>query len=80
MATPFRILGKIDNAHTMAAGSAIRDVRRLHRMYGLGLWRKRKGFARVRLEDGTICRAEIHWYEAHGIGKKELKFKRRIEG
>ncbi len=80
MATPFKILGRIEDTQTMAAGRAIRDIRRLRRIYGLGLWRKRKGVARVRLEDGTICRAEIHWYEAHGVGKKELKFKRGIDG
>ena len=80
MGTPFKILGRIEDTQTMAAGSAIRDIRRLRKMYGLGLWRKRKGVARVRLEDGTICRAEIHSYEAHGVGKKELKFKRRIKG
>jgi hypothetical protein len=80
LATSFKILGRIENSQTIAVGSTIRDVRRLHKSYGLGVWRKRKGVARVRLEDGTICRAEIHWYEAHGIGKKELKLKRRIEG
>ena len=80
MATTFTILGRIENSQTMAAGSAIRDIRRLRRTYGGSLWRKKKGFARVRLEDGTICRAKIHWYEAHGIGKKELKLKRRIAG
>jgi hypothetical protein len=69
----------MEDSQTMAAGSAIRDIRRLRKTYGLGLWRKRKGHARVRLEDGTICRAEIHWYEAHGVGKKELKLKRRLE-
>jgi CRISPR/Cas system CSM-associated protein Csm3 (group 7 of RAMP superfamily) len=80
LATPFKILGRIENSQTMAAGSAIRDIQRLRKTYGLGLWRKRKGFGRVRLEDGTICRAEIHWYEAHGVGKKEFKLKRRLEG
>jgi CRISPR/Cas system CSM-associated protein Csm3 (group 7 of RAMP superfamily) len=80
LAVSFTILGRIERPQTIAGSSAIRDVRRLRKTYGLGLWRKRKGFARVRLEDGTICRAEIHWYEAHGIGKKELKLKRRLEG
>jgi len=68
------------NRSGMAAGSAIRGIRRLRRTYGPGLWRKRKGFTRVRLEDGIICRAEIHGYEAHGVGKKEPELKRRIEG
>ncbi len=44
-------------------------------MYGRGRWRKLKGFALVRLEDGTVYEAELHWYEAHGIGKKEMRVK-----
>ena len=49
-----------------------------HREYGAGKWRKMKGIATVRLADGTICEAELHWYEAHGIGKKEIKFKKPL--
>jgi hypothetical protein len=48
----------------------------LEKAHGKGYWRKRKGIARLRLEDGTLCTAEIHWYEAHGIGRKEAKIKR----
>jgi hypothetical protein len=51
---------------------------RLRRVYGVGRWRKRKGIARIRLDDGTIRTAEIHWYEASGIGRKELKIKRFV--
>jgi len=51
----------------------------LNREYGPGKWRKMKGIATVRLFDGTICEAELHWYEAHGIGKKEVKFKRPLD-
>jgi hypothetical protein len=76
--TPFEILTKISGIQTIAAGAAIRDVRRLRRSYGRGHWRKRKGFASVRLSDGTIWFAELHWYEAHGIGKKEIKIKRYL--
>jgi hypothetical protein len=54
---------------------AIRGLARLRKRYGGSRWRKLKGIARVRLIDGTIHAAEIHWYEAHGIGRKELKIK-----
>jgi hypothetical protein len=75
----FEVLGKITRAETIAVGREIRELPRLVRLYGLANWRKRKGFARVRLPDGTIGLAELHWYEAHGIGKKELKIKRRVD-
>ena len=67
----FEILGEIAHAETFATGSAIRELTRLRKHYGRGNWRKRKGIARVRL-------AEVHWYEAHGIGKKEFRIKRYI--
>ena len=72
----FEILSEISHIHTIAEGRGIRDLRRLRRTYGEGHWRKRKGFATVRLADGTIWFVELHWYEAHGIGKKESKIKR----
>lgn len=71
----FEILGEITHVETFAAGSAIREVARLRKFYGKGRWRKRKGIARVRLTDGSIHLAEIHWYEATGIGKREFKIK-----
>ena len=71
----FEILGSIEEQETFATGSAIREISRLRRMYGSGRWRKRKGIAKVRIEDGSVRLAEIHWYEASGIGKKELKIK-----
>ena len=71
----FEIVGKIEQQETFATGSAIREIARLRRVYGKGRWRKRKGIAEVRFEDGSIRRAEIHWYEATGIGKKEFKIK-----
>jgi len=52
-----------------------REVARLQKFYSTGRWRKLKGIAKIQLPDGTICKAEIHWYEAHGIGKKEIKIK-----
>ena len=75
----FDLLGKITHAETFASGSGIREIARLRKFYGRGRWRKRKGFARVRLSDGTIRRAEVHWYEATGIGRRELKIKRFID-
>jgi hypothetical protein len=71
----FEILGEISNIETFATGSKIREVARLRRIYGRGRWRKRKGVAQVRLSDGTVHLAELHWYEAAGIGRKEYKIK-----
>jgi hypothetical protein len=71
----FEILGGISHIETFAAGSAIREIARLRRIYGRARWRKRKGIARVRLADGTVHLAELHWYEASGIGRKEFKIK-----
>jgi len=71
----FEILGEISEVETFATGAAIREVARLRRVYGHGRWRKRKGTARVRLTDGSIHLAEVHWYEAAGIGRKEFKIK-----
>jgi hypothetical protein len=75
----FRILGSISSVETFAAGAGIREIARLRRIYGRGRWRKRKGVARIQLSDGTICLAELHWYEATGIGRKEFKIKRLLE-
>jgi hypothetical protein len=72
----FEILGAPWDVEAIAAGSGIRDLSRLRRLYGQGHWRKMKGLARIRLPGGAVRVAELHWYEAHGIGKKELKPKR----
>lgn len=72
----FEILGEVTAVETIAAGSGIREIARLRKRYGPGRWRKRKGFAEVRLKNGEIVRAEIHWYEATGIGRREYKVKR----
>jgi len=71
----FEIIGEITNAETIATSGSIHDIARLRKQYGKGRWRKRKGVAIVRLDDGAIHTAEVHWYEAHGIGKKEFKIK-----
>jgi len=73
------ILGEILDPQTIAVGRKIRELGRLKKVYGPGRWRKRKGKAKVRLPDGTVCMAEIHWYEAHGVGLKEFKLKRTLE-
>ena len=72
---PFEILGDISEVETFAEGSGIREIARLRKVYGRGRWRKRKGIARVRLADGAVYPAEVHWYEAAGIGRKEFKIK-----
>lgn len=71
----FEILGEITEITTIAVGGSIRDLARLQRKYGKGRWRKLKGLATVRLQTGRIRLAELHWYEAHGIGRKEIKRK-----
>lgn len=75
----FEVLGKLSDVQTIAVGAGIRDLPRLWRLYGKGRWRKMKGVARIRLPDGWVRLAELHWYEAHGIGKKELKAKRYLD-
>jgi hypothetical protein len=75
----YEIIGDITQIETIATGARIRDLPRLRRLYGRGRWRKMKGVALVRLRTGTIRKAELHWYEAHGIGRKEIKRKRYVE-
>jgi hypothetical protein len=73
------LIGEITHVETFATGSGIREIGRLRKLYGRGRWRKRKGLSRVRLADGTVRRAEVHWYEATGIGRRELKIKRFLD-
>jgi hypothetical protein len=75
----FEVISQIEQVETFATGSGIRELPRLRKIYGRGRWRKRKGVATVRLSDGTIRLAELHWYEATGIGRKELKLKRYLD-
>jgi O-acetyl-ADP-ribose deacetylase (regulator of RNase III) len=75
----FRVLGRITAPETIAVGGAIREGGRLRRLYGPARWRKRKGVARVELPDGAVRLAEVHWYEATGIGKREYKIKRYLD-
>lgn len=71
----FEIIGSISEIEIIAIDKSIREVQRLRKIYGQGRWRKLKGIATIQLEDGTVSSAELHWYEAHGIGKKEIKIK-----
>lgn len=75
----FEIIGDIQDIETIAVGGRIRDIMRLRKQYGYGKWRKLKGIANVRLANGRIFQAEVHWYEAHGIGKKKFKIKRFLD-
>ncbi len=75
----FEIIGEITQREVIAVGQTIREIGRLRKVYGAGRWRKFKGIATVRLANGSIVKAELHWYEAHGIGKKEFKIKRLLE-
>ena len=73
------IIGKIERIETIAVGGRIHDIMRLRKQFGPGRWRKLKGIATVRLEDGALRVAELHWYEAHGIGRRKLKVKRFLD-
>lgn len=74
----FQIISEITNIETIAASNSIRELERLRKQYGPGRWRKLKGIALIRLRNGRIKVAELHWYEAHGIGRKEIKRKRYL--
>lgn len=71
----FEIVGEITDIETIASGSSIRILPALNKKYGKGRWRKKKGVATVKLKDGSYRQAEVHRYEAHGIGKRDLKIK-----
>jgi len=75
----FEIISEIENIETIAIGGKIRDIMRIRKQYGLGRWRKMKGVANVRLQSGIIRNAELHWYEAHGIGRRKMKIKRLLD-
>ena len=75
----FEVIGEIADIEVIAIRSSIRGIRQLERLFGRGRWRKLKGTAIVRLESGQIRRVELHWYEAHGIGRRRLKIKRYLD-
>ena len=72
----FEIIGKVEKVETIAVGGRVRDIMRLRKQYGAGRWCKLKGIATVRLANGRTRMAEVHWYEAHGVGRKKMKIKR----
>jgi len=76
----FEIIGEITDIEAIAVSGSIKDINRLKSHYGRGRWRNLKGKAKVRFTNGDICKAEVHWYEAHGIGKRKMKVKYIIEG
>ena len=78
MLEEFEIIGEITNVQTIAVGRSVDVLKKLNRLYGAGRWRKLKGIARVRLPDGFVCKAEIHWYEMSSAGKKEFKIKKLL--
>lgn len=71
----FEIVGELREIETFATGAGIKEIGRLRKAYGPGRWRKRKGVTEIRLGDGSVRTAELHWYEASGIGRRELKIK-----
>ena len=75
----FEVLGQITDVETIAVGSAIRELKRLQKQHGKAKSRKMKGIGEIRLQSGRVVQAELHWYEAHGIGKKEIKVKRLLD-
>ena len=75
----FEVLGQITDVETIAVGSAIRELKRLQKQHGRAKWRKMKGIGEIRLPSGRVVQAELHWYEAHGIGKMEIKVKRLLD-
>ena len=79
MSKDFEVIGGIEQIQLIATGNRIREIDRLRKAFGAGRWRKLKGIAVVRFEDGTIHRVELHWYEAHGIGRKKLKIKQYLD-
>jgi hypothetical protein len=75
----FKVISQTEEVEVIAVGTAIRELSRLRKLYGKGRWRKLKGNALIEFDDGTVVRAELHWYEAHGYDKKEIKLKRVLE-
>lgn len=78
-ALTFEVVGEISVVETIAKGSGVKVRLVLNKLYGRGAWRKRKGIASVRLPNGMIRRVELHWYEAHGIGRRDLKIKTYLD-
>ena len=78
MSKTIKIISRISSVETIAQGHGIRELAQLRERYGLGHWRKKKGIAVVEIPNGVSAKAEIHWYEAHGVGRVEIKRKRYL--
>ena len=76
---PFEIISEITEIEIIAVEASIDEVSRLRKQHGQGRWRKLKGIAMIRLRNGRVRKAELHWYEAHGIGRQEIKRKRYLD-
>jgi hypothetical protein len=74
----FKVVSDISGVETIASGTGIPELARLRKLYGRGRWRKRKGIADIQFNNGRVVTAEIHWYEAGHVGKKEIKIKRLL--
>jgi len=79
MTDDFKIIGELQEIEIVATGAQIRELPTLKKRFGRGRWRKLKGVANVELRDGTIRLAEVHWYQAHGIGKVRMKIKQYLD-
>ncbi len=75
----FETVERIEDVEVIAVGGNIRDIMRLRKQYGFGRWRKLKGITNVKLDNGNVRKAEVHWYEAHGIGRKKMKIKMLLD-
>jgi len=75
----FEIVGEIFDVETVATGRGVRRIKFLRKRYGGRRWRKQKGIATIRLPDDSIRRAEVHWYEAHGVGRRAWKIKHFLD-
>jgi hypothetical protein len=75
----FEVISDISDIERIARGPSVREQARLRKQFGGGRWRKLKGIASVRLANGRIQTVELHWYEAHGIGKRKYKIKRYLD-
>ena len=75
----FELISPITNVEIIASGPGIRVLPNLRKLYWQGRWRKLKGVATVRLSNGRICKVELHWYEAHGVGKRNMKIKHYLD-
>jgi len=75
----FEIVGPIEKVETIATSSGVKIQAFLRKVHGRGRWRKRKGIASIRLPNGKLRQVELHWYEAHGVGKRDFKIKRYLD-